>query len=390
LPENSAKKKTRQNHNFEITTFRSRELYEQDARHPSSFSWGKTIEEDLQRRDFTINALALVADKKVDDKYTIIDKYQGQEDLAKMLIRTVGEAKVRFGEDALRMLRAIRLSVELNFSIEEKTWAALAENIDLLADISSERIRDELLKMLASDYPAAAIELLDQAGALKYIMPELLEGKGVGQSGHHTTDVWAHALDSLHYCPSSDPIVRLATLLHDIGKPATKQYSQGQWTFYNHQIVGAKMARKIGRRLHLTKEECERLYNLVRHHMFYYQPHDTDAAIRRFMRQAGLENLDDLLSLREGDRLGSGARATSWRLEEMKERMIEQLHQPFDVRDLAVDGHDLMKEFGLKPSKILGEMLNFLLEQVLDDSSLNQRDKLLSLANGYLLENSPK
>ncbi|MBQ6154846.1 HDIG domain-containing protein [bacterium] len=388
--------------NYEITTFRMGEKYEINNRQPSSLEWGKSIRDDLSRRDFTINALAMTfplkkleaifaPGKKVEETYTLtadeyelIDAYHGLDDLRENLVKAIGNPSRRFQEDALRLLRAVRLSVQLNFAIEEQTYQAIGDNSDLLATISQERIRDELLKILASDYPKEGIMLLDETGLLKFIIPELLEAKDVAQSGHHLTDVWVHSLDSLGCCPSKDPIVRLATLLHDIGKPQTQKMIDGQYTFYNHQVVGAHMAKKIAMRLKLPREQVSRIFLLVRHHMFHYQSENTDASIRRFMRQVGLENLNDILDLREADRLGSNARKTSWRLEEMKQRMIEQLHQPMQVRDLAIDGHDLMKEFNLQPGPILGKILSTLLEEVLENAELNEREALLKRAEEIL------
>ncbi|MBQ6449528.1 HDIG domain-containing protein [bacterium] len=383
--------------NFEITTFRVGEKYETNNRQPSHLEWGTTIEEDLTRRDFTINALALsVKQKRLEElfattqmqsqitirpeDYQLIDRYQGLDDLRDNLVATIGDPDARFQEDALRLMRAVRLSVQLNFAIEEHTYAAIQHNASLLATISKERVRDEFLKILASSYPKEGIMLLDETGLLPHIVPELLMTKGVEQSGHHLTDVWVHSLDALAACPNPDPIVRLATLLHDIGKPQTQAYKDGQYTFYNHQVVGAHLARRICRRLKLSREQTTRVFLLVRHHMFHYLPENTDASIRRFMRQVGLENLNDILDLREADRLGSNARKTSWRLEEMKARMIEQLHQPMQVRDLAIGGYDLMTELSLTPGPILGQILNTLLEEVLEDSSLNERDRLLARA----------
>ena len=379
--------------NFEITTYRSQELYS-NFRKPDTLVWGKSLQEDLTRRDFTINALALnikeipeLAGEKIllpDNSYDIIDYHQGEADLKNHLIRTVGDPSQRFQEDALRMLRAIRFSVQLNFEIEENTFQAVAENAALLKHISWERISAEFLKMLSSSFPAEAIELLDRAGILSYVLPELLETKGVQQGGHHTTDVWTHSLDALRTCPSTDPIVRLATLLHDISKPSTYALQNGSITFYNHEVIGARVAKQVAERFHLSRTDQERIFTLVRYHMFHYQPENSDAAIRRFMRKVGLQNLNDILDLREGDRLGSGARQTSWRLEEMKERMREQLHQPLDVHDLAIDGTVLMTEFNLQPGKIIGETLNYLFEQILENPELNTPEELLKIAQEFL------
>ena len=379
---------------FEITTFRSDGHY-QDHRRPQEVSWGKNIKDDLARRDFTINALAVKINQTwlkqlfsqqaplqtnyqlSDQQYEIIDHYQGLADLKQQVIRTVGPANQRFQEDALRMLRAVRFSVQLGMTIDTDTYLAIKKQADSLRFISQERIGMEAMKILASPDPAKGIELLDQTGLLELIMPELKLGKGVNQRGHHISDVWHHSLDTLRYCPSFDPVVRLAALLHDVGKPTTYQEENQQITFYNHEILGSRIASKIAKRLRLPKKDVERVFTLVRYHMFYYQPEHTDASIRRFIKKVGLANIDDILDLREGDRLGSGAKKTSWRLEEMKQRVIDQLNQPLDLNDLAIDGHDLMDQLKLKPGPILGQILNQLLEQVIEDPQLNDKEHLL-------------
>jgi tRNA nucleotidyltransferase (CCA-adding enzyme) len=364
---------------FEITTYRSDEIYADFRRpDPAKLTWGKTIQEDLKRRDFTINAMALKHLKG--DNFELIDPFQGIKDLELHSIKTVNEPSERFQEDALRMLRAVRFAVQLNFQIDEKTFEAVIKQAKLISKISWERISDEFLKIIASQYPAEGISLLDEAGLLQFILPELLEAKGVEQGGHHNTDVWTHSLDALQECPNPDPIVRLATLLHDVAKPRTFEIRDNKITFYNHEIVGSRMADKIAKRLKFSKNQRQRLFTLVRQHMFYYQTKNSDASIRRFMRNVSLENIDDILDLREADRLGSGARKTSWRLEEMKQRMIEQLNQPMQVTDLAINGHDLMTEFDKKPGSWLGEILGKLLEKVLDDPELNTKEKLMELA----------
>lgn len=381
---------------YEITTYRSESVYT-DFRRPDSIEWGSSLEEDVKRRDFTINALALtfpedVLQTKLDQayqtvsptieflpsEYDLIDEFQGVPDLQAGIIKTVGHPDDRFSEDALRMLRAIRFSVQLNMQIDGATFDSISKHAKLILNISWERISDEFLKILKTPYPAEGIELLDQTGLLTYILPELQAGKGVEQGGHHTTHVWTHSLDALRECPSPDPIVRLATLIHDIGKPETVGSRNGEITFYNHEVVGARTAKKIAKRLKLSKKNLDRLFILVRYHMFYYQPHNTDAAIRRFMRKVGLENVDDILDLREADRLGSGAKRTSWRLEEMKQRMIEQLHQPMDTTDLAIDGHDLMAAFEKPPGPWIGQIMDELLELVLENPELNTKNELIN------------
>lgn len=387
---------------YEITTYRVGEKYERDCRHPSCLHWGQKLTDDLSRRDFTINALALSINSQylknffaqknlptqaqlTERQWELVDNYHGIADLQANLIRCIGESNQRFREDGLRLMRAVRLSVQLNFAIEEQTYLAIKDNASLLQHISFERIRDELMKILSSNYPKEGIMLLHETGLLLYIIPELLATINVAQSGHHLTDVWIHSLSALEACPSSDPLVRLATLLHDIGKPATQKMINGKYTFYNHEVVGASLVYRIAQRLRFSREQTRRLVTLVRHHMFSYNPEYSDAAIRRFMRKVGLENLNDILALREGDRLGSNAAKTSWRLEEMKQRMIAQLHQPLQVRDLAINGHDLMTYFNLSPGPILGKILQQLMELVLEDSSLNTKEILLQKAK-YLVQ----
>ena len=395
---------------YEITTFRSDGVYN-DHRRPESVSWGASLAEDLKRRDFTINAIAIsISLEKLqsifvetpaetvsftENEYQLLDPHQGIVDLKEHTVRTVGDPHARFSEDALRMLRAIRFSVQLNMRIADETYLAIRAQSALLAHISQERIRDEFCKMLMSDFPREAIELLDDTDLLRHILPELLSSKGVQQGGHHTTDVWTHSLDALAETPSTDVVVRLATLLHDIAKPQTYQVINGQPTFYNHEIIGSRVAKKIAQRLRFSNNDCERIFSLVRFHMFHYQPEQTDAAIRRFMRNVGLENIDDILDLREGDRLGSGARKTSWRLEEMKQRMIEQLNQPLSVTDLAIDGTELMQELQLQPGPLIGKLLKHLFELVMEQPELNTREMLLAksrlaLEHQELLQSAPK
>jgi tRNA nucleotidyltransferase (CCA-adding enzyme) len=391
----------KQEHNYEITTYRSEGTY-QDHRRPTEVKWGATIEDDLSRRDFTINAMAIQISQPVlttilenadpnqtlfvleTKNYRLIDLYSGMKDLAEGLIKTVGDPAVRFEEDALRMLRAIRFSVQLQMKMTDEIFTAISSLATDIQHVSWERIRDEFLKMIASPQPAFAIELLEETGLLHFILPELLESKGVEQAGHHTTDVWTHSLDALDACPSPDPIVRFATLMHDIAKPRTFRLEENKITFYNHEIVGSRMAKSIAQRFRLSKKDSDRIFMLVRYHMFYYQPQNTDAAIRRFMRKVGLENIDDILDLREADRLGSGARKTSWRLEEMKQRMIDQLHQPFSITDMEIDGTDLMTHFQVKPGPVIGRVLKTLFEQVMDHPELNTKETLLQKAKEIL------
>lgn len=358
---------------FEITTFRSEYGYS-DHRHPDKITFGKTLEEDLKRRDFTINAMASDGDK-------IIDLFEGQNDLKKNIIKAVGDPDKRFQEDALRMMRAIRIATQLKYLIEEKTFSAIQTNSKLISNISHERIRDELIKILSSDFPSEGILLLRNAGLLSLILPELEKCFGVEQKSpkrHHLYNVGTHLLVSLKSCPSKDPIVRLATLLHDVGKPPTaSKTEEGVITFYNHEIIGASIVRNIADRLHFSKKDKEKILKLVRFHQFTVDERQTDTAIRRFIKNIGKENLEEMLALRTGDRLGGGALETSWRLELFKKRLVEVQKQPFTVADLKVSGHDVMKIYAIGPGPLVGAVLNILFDDVVKGLIKNDREVLL-------------
>ncbi len=361
----------------EITTFRTEKEYT-DSRHPAEVVWGTTIEEDLSRRDFTINAIAF----DITSEQKLVDPFNGQKDIQNKLLRAVGNANQRFKEDALRLLRAIRLATELEFTIEKDTWNELVKDAALIQKISGERIRIELLRILASAHPYEGILLLKSSGILDYILAELTEGIGISQirpGRHHTTDVFEHNLLSLKFCPSPDPIVRFATLLHDIGKTKVQSFDEkGLVIFHNHEIVGAKMAKDICDRLHFSKKDRDKIVNLIRWHMFTVDEHITDSAVRRFIRKVGVENVKDMMDLRVGDRLGGGTQtAESWRLKKFKQRVEEQLQPaPFSINDLAIDGNDVMRELHMKPSKKVGEILQQLFEEVDEDLSKNNTEYL--------------
>lgn len=361
---------------YEITTFRTESGYS-DRRRPDKVEWGENLEEDLARRDFTINAMAIKCFESDDNDFEIIDPFKGQEDLKKRLVRAVGDPEVRFSEDALRMMRAIRFGAQLGFAIEPNTLEAMNKKSHLIQDIAWERIRDEFLKLLVSVYPKQGILLMKSSGILDYVMPEILKMQGVEQGGHHTKTVWHHSLDGLKECPSKDPIVRLATLLHDVGKPYTYRVRKGKITFYNHEVVGARIAKRIAKRLKISKKQKDRLWTLVRWHMFAYEPKMTDKAIRRFVKRVGRENINDMMMLRIGDRLGGGSKATSWRLRELQERIGQVLYTPMQISDMKVNGKDVIEILKIKPGPRVGEVLNQLFEEVMDDASKNDREYLL-------------
>lgn len=400
---------------YEITPYRTERGYS-DVRRPDEVEWGESLEEDVKRRDFTMNAVVIgpVKDsmKATEVWYELIDYLEGLKDFEQGTIRAVGEAKLRFAEDALRMMRAIRFAAQLGFVIEEETLSGIKENAPLLEKISKERVRDELKKILKSQYPADGVHLLMTTGLMEYIMPEVLETKNVAQTGHHVLDVYSHMLESLRGCPSSDPIVRLATFLHDIGKPKTRrlrcikcgwvmkevdkqvagetavmtqykcprcgtqQSEHEAGTFYGHEVVGARMVGEIAQRLRFSKKEKEKMVTLVRWHMFSYNPQMTDASIRRFIKRIGMENINDMMLLRIGDRKGGGSRTTSWRLQELQRRIGEQLYQPMTINDLVIDGRDVMKILGIKPGPKVGQVLKELFEEVIEDTSKNTKEYL--------------
>jgi putative nucleotidyltransferase with HDIG domain len=358
---------------YEITTYRSEKGYT-DHRHPDKIVWGKTLEEDLSRRDFTINAIAY-------DGKTFIDPYHGQEDLKNKIIRAVGAPDARIAEDALRVLRAVRIASELGFMIEPKTLSAIKKSAHLIADISAERVRDELLRILTSSFAADGILLLKQTGLLKIILPELDGAFAIGQKSparHHIYDVGTHSVMAMKLCPSPNPVVRFATLLHDIGKIKTYKLVNNIITFYNHEVVSTKIAKNILLRLRFSKKDSERILTLVRWHQFTVDERQTDSALRRFIRHVGKENLEDMLALRIGDRLGGGAAETSWRMELFKKRLEEVQKQPFTVTDLKINGFDVMKELNVKPGPVIGKVLNDLFSEVEAGTLQNERKTLLT------------
>lgn len=365
----------------EITTYR-RETGYSDRRHPDIVEWGETLEEDLARRDFTVNAMSL---RFVDGKLetTPVDPFGGQKDLKDKIIRAVGNADERFKEDALRLLRAVRFAATLGFEIEEKTAKAIEENAESLAEISGERVRVELLKIVACENAANGLFLCKKLGLLKVILPELdvcFEVEQKSPQRHHIFDVGTHCVMSMHECPSHDAIVRFATLLHDIGKAKVADITaEGVRTFYNHEVVGGRQALRIADRLHFSNDDREKIYKLVRWHQFSVNENQTDKALRRFLKNIGLDLVDDMMDLRVGDRVGGGVQEPEgWRLKLFRERLKEVLKKPFTVSDLKVNGRDVMKILDMKPGPKVGEILNKLFDVVLEDDKKNDRKYLLS------------
>lgn len=358
----------------EITTYRTESGYS-DSRHPDQVAFTPELKEDLKRRDFTINAMAL---RPKDGEEIIVDLFEGKEDLAKKQIRAVGNPDERFGEDALRMMRAVRFAVQLRFEIEEETSASIRKNAANLDKISQERIRDELTKIILSDDPARGIELLRTTGLLRHVIPELEAGVGISQNRHHIYTVYEHSLRALGACPSKKLEVRLAALLHDIAKPQTKAGEGPGSTFYNHDYVGAKVTERILRRLKFSAKIAEKTALLVKNHMFYYNTGEvSEAGVRRLIARVGRENLEDLIDLRIGDRLGSGTpKGKPYKLRHL-EYLIEKVSKdPISPKMLKVDGKDIMQLLKINPGPKVGAILKVLLAEIIEDPAKNERNYL--------------
>lgn len=362
---------------IEITPFRTEEKYT-DKRHPDKIKWAKTIEQDLSRRDFTVNAMAM------DWKLKIIDPFNGQKDLKNKIIRAVGEPEKRFSEDALRLMRAVRFATTLNNSIgwriEEKTKKAIQKKAKLLNFISKERIRDELMKIIMSRRGAKGIETLRRLELLKYIIPELEQGFGVGQNKHHIYQIYQHNVLSLEYaCKKGfSKYVRLSALLHDIAKPKTKQGHGLDSTFYNHEILGAKMTNKILQRLRFSKKDIEKIVKLVRYHLFYYNVGEVgEASVRKLVKEVGAENINELLELRMCDRIGSGVpKAEPYKLRYLK-YIIEKVSQdPVSAKMLKIKGNDIIQILNISPGPKIGKILDVLLNNVLNNPQENKKQDL--------------
>ncbi len=352
----------------EITTYRSEQGYS-DRRHPDTVLFETELDKDLERRDFTINALALDPNKPEE----IVDLFGGRKDIKAKIIRAVGEPSDRFKEDALRMLRAVRFSSQLGFELEPKTQRGIVKLAGSLKFVSKERIKDELIKILSSERPSEGILLLQETKLLQYILPELEQGIGVDQARHHVYPVFKHNVLSLKYCPSKEWQVRFAALLHDIAKPKTKKDINGISTFYNHEYVGAKMVDKIMSRLKFSNNDRERVVNLVRNHMFYYNDGEVSAAsVRRLLVKVGKENLKDLIDLRVADRLGSGTpKAMPYKLRHLEYMLEKVQNDPISAKMLKINGDSLMKTLNILPSPKIGAILDVLLSEVIEDPELN-------------------
>jgi len=370
---------------YEITTFRIDGKYT-DGRRPDEISYTDDLTEDLKRRDFTINSIAYdVLEKK------LYDPNGGAADLKRKVIRAIGHPEERFREDGLRSIRACRFASQLNFRIDDATIHGIRQCLFNIPDLSKERIYDEMIKIMATETPSTSFRLFHETGILPIILPELAHCDGVLQKGSHDYDVLEHLLKSCDGAPCDNPEVRIAALLHDIGKPSVmKTGEDGLPTFYHHETASAKIAEKIMLRYRFPKDRMNRVLHLVRHHMFHYTPDWSDAAVRRFIRRTGLDFLEDQYLLRVADIRGMGEGSEDLRnLEALKERVLEVLKESnaFSIKDLCINGKDLMKQLEIPGGPDIGRILEFLLEAVLEDPQQNTRDKLLELAGNYYKKN---
>mgnify|MGYP001559290844 FL=1 len=376
---------------IQITTYRVDNAYS-DKRHPDSVHYTSDLTEDLARRDFTINAMAfhitdneqpITTDTSCELSvmgYALVDPFGGQKDLNEKIVRAVGDAQARFNEDALRLVRAVRFATQLAFTIEEQTLDAIRKQAGLIRFVSHERIRDELVKIVMCKNAADGIDLLRQTGLLQFILPELLDGYHVSQNKHHIFDVYEHNVKSLRYAAEQGFgfTVRFAALLHDVGKPKAKQGEGPNATFYNHDMVGARIAAQAMSRLKFSNKEIEDVARLIRYHLFYYNVDEvTASSVRRLVRNVGLENMDDLINVRFADRIGSGVpKAEPYKLRHFRYMVEKVSKDPISVKMLKIDGNEVMRILGITPGPKVGVILNALFSEVLDDPQKNSKDYL--------------
>ncbi|HET7540753.1 MAG TPA: HD domain-containing protein [Polyangiaceae bacterium] len=372
------------NTGYEVTTLRGETAYS-DGRRPDSVYFVDDIKDDLARRDFTINAIAYdpLAGR-------LIDPFDGIVDLRARVLRAVGDPAQRFAEDGLRVLRAARFVATLEVTLEPKTASAILPSLDSYRKVSAERVRDEWLKTTKARQPSRAFEIMKDHGLLTISAPELLESVGCEQNRHHAYDVWGHAMHCLDNCPNQ-PILRIAGLLHDVGKPRTRAFSEktADYTFYEHERIGAEMADPLLERLRFSNEERSRIVALVRHHLICYDGTWSDAAVRRWLRRVSPELADDLYALSEADVRAKGRDATLdlehiAQLKAHVEKVIAQ-GAALSVKDLAIDGGTLIKTLRVKQGPEIGRVLRALLEEVVEEPSLNSREKLLARARELLV-----
>jgi len=340
------------------------------------------VEDDLNRRDFTINAMA-------EDLSTgkLVDPLEGRKDIKNRLIRITNPDS--FKEDPLRMLRAIQFSARFEFELEENTLESLKENVELINTISAERIQEELNKLLLkAKYPSSGFRLMQKVGLLEKILPELSQSAGVEQpGGYHAYDVFEHSIITADNAPR-DLVIRLAALFHDISKPETRVLVEDGATFYGHEKRGSRLTQKILTRLRYSNQIIDQVSLLVDKHMFTTGV--TDKGVRRLIRKMGEEMIFPLLDLRRADVVAQGMGGGTQDVDELEERIKLEIEKkpPFGLKDLAVNGNDIMSTFNITPSPLIGQILNYLLEMALDEPELNSKERLLKEAE-FFIKNLP-
>jgi tRNA nucleotidyltransferase (CCA-adding enzyme) len=371
---------------IEVTTYRVEAGY-RDRRRPDAVRWGRSLADDLARRDFTINAMAWVPDQAAAGPGTsgppggrLVDPFGGAADLEAGLLRAVGDADARFNEDALRLVRAVRLASRFDLHLDADTESAIRRHAPAAAGLSGERVRDEVMRILAgAPPPSRAFALMERLGLLAVLLPELAALRGVPQTKPLAGDALDHSLRAADALPAGDPVLRLAGLLHDLGKATTL----GDGHFLQHEQAGERLAGQVMLRLRAPRAQMTRVGRLVLHHMFTYSADWTDAAVRRFVRRVGADLLPDLFALRAADDAASGVQepvAGGW--EELRRRAAAAVAgDPLEARHLALTGDDLVAELGIAPGPAIGRLLAALLDAVLEDPALNSRDRLLALAH---------
>jgi len=363
----------------EITTFRIESDYS-DGRRPDKVNFAANIEEDLSRRDFTMNAIALRLPTG-----DIIDPFGGEKDIKAKIIRCVGNAEQRFNEDGLRPLRAVRFASQLGYKIEKNTLDAIGGALDVCQKVSQERVRDEVDKILGSCVPSVGFRLMEQTGLLKLFLNELSACRGIDQKGFHQFDVLDHSLYACDYAAAKNypRETRLAALFHDIGKPNVRTLDQsGIYTFYRHEEISANMSKNILNRMRYSNAVIDKVCHLIKEHMFLYTDDWSDSAVRRFIARVGEENLEDIYRLRRADIYGFSAKEPDYRsLVSLIDRVNKVLDsgRAFTIKDLAVSGNDLMAA-NVPAGKMMGKILKELMETVLDDPALNTKQRLLEIA----------
>lgn len=370
---------------YEVTTLRGETTYS-DGRRPDAVHFVDDIVADLARRDFTVNAIAVDPSNGA-----LVDPFEGRKDLAAKILRAVGKPIERFSEDGLRVLRAARFCATLELDIEPATFAAIAPTLDTFRKVSAERVRDEWVKTMKAKLPSRAFEVMRETGILGVTCPELLEGVGMEQNKWHSFDVWKHAMACMDAC-GGDAVLRIAALLHDVGKPRSRAFSDKtkDYTFYDHDKIGAEIAEPIATRLRFSNDERARIVALVRNHLFHYDAW-SDQAVRRWIKRVGPSLVEDLYTLNEADLRGKGpifGEADLAPLIALRAHVEKVLAEgaALSTRDLAIDGNTLMKELGLKPGRIIGQVLEALLELVIADPALNEREALLARAREIIRE----